>query len=286
MRRYRRGQLIVIEGQESRTFVILARGIVGIYKDGQRVAVISEPGTYLGEMSSLLQDRRTATMRAENDVEAYVMPSQAFDEILESAPRVGMKIMQSLASRLRSTTSDNALQQRQITRLREGGGAPDSRTSTAEDQGAAYAERAMGELVFLIRTAMEFDDSPVLTTLLRHALRADLVPANVHHVPDRAAILDVLAAAQGPEGGARGSQAAHRTGEAQRGDSPDDARRESAGGRLRSSERRGAGPGPRSPRGVGAGGQSAVRTSRKPRAAWGSSGSSELRAAGRQLPQP
>ncbi len=201
LRRYRKGQLIVVEGQESHTFVILCRGIVGIYKDGQRVAVISEPGTYLGEMSYLLQDRRTATMRAENDVEAYVMPSHTFDEILESAPRVGLKIMQSLASRLRSTTSDNAMQARQINRLRGGGAAPDIRTSSSDRRGSSYAEQAMGELIFLLRAAIEYDDSPVLLSLLRTALRTDLVPAGVHQVPERGALVDVLAASRGPAAG-------------------------------------------------------------------------------------
>jgi hypothetical protein len=149
-------------------------------------------------MSYLLDAPRTATMRAETGVEAYVLPSETFDEVLAMAPQIGIKIMQSLAERLRTTTRETALQRRQINRLRGGGGAaPDICTTAAEREGERYGEIAMGEIIFLLRTAIDFEDSPVLQSLLKSAILTDLSPPQVHHVPERERLADLLGAIRG-----------------------------------------------------------------------------------------
>ena len=196
LRRYRKGQLIVVEGQESHTFAILRRGIVGVHKDGQQIAAISEPGVYLGEMSYLLEGRRTASLRAETDVEAYVMPSDTFGDILTSSAHVALRVLKSVADRLRVTTHENAVLHRQVHRLQSGGAAPDIRSTSSGT--SSVGRKTVGELVFLLRVALEHrEDDPVLLSLLGSALHSDLISPGTHVVPERPRVLDLLQAISG-----------------------------------------------------------------------------------------
>lgn len=190
--------MIVVEGQESHTFAILRRGIVGVHKDGQQIAAISEPGVYLGEMSYLLDGRRTASLRAETDVEAYVMPSETFGDILTSSVDVALRVLKSVAERLRVTTQENASLHRQVHRLQGGGAAPDIRAPTGEGDASGRGRRTVGELVFLLRLALEHrEDDAVLLSLLGSALRSDVISPGTHLVPERPRVLDLLQAIRG-----------------------------------------------------------------------------------------
>ena len=61
------GALCAARGQQDRTSVVLLEGRLEVVKGDSVVAVVSEPGAMFGEMSVLLDQPHTATVRAASD---------------------------------------------------------------------------------------------------------------------------------------------------------------------------------------------------------------------------
>jgi len=100
LRSYCEGDNIVEQGDESTEFFILVEGIVGIYRDDVKVAQVSEPGEYLGEMAAILNRPRSATARCESPVKCYALPISSFETLIISNPQIATKLAQTLAKRL------------------------------------------------------------------------------------------------------------------------------------------------------------------------------------------
>ena len=58
------GDTIIIEGDESKFFCILLRGVMDVVKDGKNVNRISHPGEMLGELALITDSRRSASVVA------------------------------------------------------------------------------------------------------------------------------------------------------------------------------------------------------------------------------
>jgi hypothetical protein len=58
------------------------------------------PGSAFGEMSSLTGELRSASVVAQGDVEALIIPDEAFDELRARRPRVAVALVHLLAERL------------------------------------------------------------------------------------------------------------------------------------------------------------------------------------------
>jgi len=97
-------EILFYEDDPSRETYILLKGEAEILKAGRRVAVINTPGAYIGEMSTLLQKNRTATVRTLTPSILLEIPEETFLEFLRLAPYMAFKLAQNLASRLESTT--------------------------------------------------------------------------------------------------------------------------------------------------------------------------------------
>jgi len=96
--------ILFYEDDSSRESYLLLGGDVEILKAGRRVAVISNPGSFIGEMSTLLQKMRTATVRALNQVILLEIPEETFLEFLQYAPQLAFNLASNLAARLDRTT--------------------------------------------------------------------------------------------------------------------------------------------------------------------------------------
>ena len=93
--------VIFKEGGEGTTLYIMVRGSVSVLKGIKKVAEISEPGTYFGEMSPLLGIPRTATILT-NEVSTFmVIPAGALGTLIND---MGMKLAKVLAERIDATT--------------------------------------------------------------------------------------------------------------------------------------------------------------------------------------
>ncbi|MFH0906657.1 MAG: cyclic nucleotide-binding domain-containing protein [bacterium] len=100
-----KNEAIFHEGEPgNETMYLIKKGTVEISKDGILIARIG-PGEPVGEMSLLLEESRTATVRAIGDVEALEITGKNFAEILSKEPGIGWIIMKALAKRLKDTTT-------------------------------------------------------------------------------------------------------------------------------------------------------------------------------------
>jgi CRP-like cAMP-binding protein len=96
------GEIIIEEGSPGVDFykLIETEGGLLVTKEGKEVGKITKPGEYFGEMSSLLDQRRTATIRSIGKSVVQVFPGDNLEAILMGYPELAMKIIDTLAHRL------------------------------------------------------------------------------------------------------------------------------------------------------------------------------------------
>ncbi|MCA1479488.1 Crp/Fnr family transcriptional regulator [Bradyrhizobium sp. NBAIM08] len=92
------GTIIVAEGGTSGHLYVLMQGRLEVLKAEMVVATVTEPGAVLGEMSVLLGQPHTATVRACSDAIVYEFEDAA--SFLEKEPGVALLIAKMLAQRL------------------------------------------------------------------------------------------------------------------------------------------------------------------------------------------
>lgn len=97
------GQVILAENERSDRLVVLKEGVMEVYRDDVSIAVVDEPGAIFGEMSVLLNQPHTASVRAVAPSRVHVIEdAQAF---LLSNPACVLPIAHLLARRLHNSTS-------------------------------------------------------------------------------------------------------------------------------------------------------------------------------------
>ena len=101
------GDLIIKEGNTDKNFYQLLQGNLIIIKNGRIVGDISQPGEYFGEMSALLDQPRTATIKSRGKSIVKVFPGDKLKETIENYPEIALKIIRSLVIRL--TEADKKL---------------------------------------------------------------------------------------------------------------------------------------------------------------------------------
>ena len=114
---YRRGEIVFREGARGTSVLALREGRVKVSvaaPSGREVLlVVKEPGELLGELSALDGRPRSATATALEPVRAVTLPASAFEGFLEVHPRLGLRLLRSLAGQLRDAG--------QLTADRDGG---------------------------------------------------------------------------------------------------------------------------------------------------------------------
>lgn len=106
-RHYADGEALIHEGEATREAILLFTGRVGVYKrvlhDGQpveRKLAELEAGSLFGEMAYLLNEKRTASIRAEGEVTALVLPPEMLEELMRYSAPLSRRIIGTLAQRL------------------------------------------------------------------------------------------------------------------------------------------------------------------------------------------
>jgi CRP-like cAMP-binding protein len=102
---YRIGDTILREGDRSDGWYVLHSGTVGVYKRDFSLAVISKPGTVIGELGFLLNIPRTATLIAQ---EPTLVRHVRIDlhTLIAEYPEMAKRMLMNLAERLVKTTED------------------------------------------------------------------------------------------------------------------------------------------------------------------------------------
>lgn len=98
------GETVILEGDASEDLYILVSGELDVLKGKRRISTIAGTGSFFGEMSFLLGAKRTATIKAKDDVTAIRIPKDKVRTFLGNFPDVGMEISKVLARRLDETS--------------------------------------------------------------------------------------------------------------------------------------------------------------------------------------
>ena len=95
--------VLVQEGQKTGKLYVLKSGDLEIVRDGSLVASIGEAGAIVGEMSVLLDQPHTATVRSRMGAEVHGIADP--DAFLDANPTIARQIAGLLAVRLQKTTA-------------------------------------------------------------------------------------------------------------------------------------------------------------------------------------
>lgn len=99
------GEIIGHEGRRSRGWFILLSGRVGVFKQQLKLAEFTQKGMVFGEISTILDRPRTATLKAIVTSEVLYI-EESLDQLIVTHPDIARKIIVSLAERLTKTTDD------------------------------------------------------------------------------------------------------------------------------------------------------------------------------------
>lgn len=98
------GDNLFLEGDDTRDMYVLVSGRLEVRKDDKVLFEITKPGSLVGEMSYLLENRRTATVRAITEVRVIRIPGDRVEDFLVEFPAIAPQISKGLAQRLKETT--------------------------------------------------------------------------------------------------------------------------------------------------------------------------------------
>ena len=103
-RTYNPGEIIIKEGDKDRAVYLLKSGKLAVLKGNRLIAEIEKPGALFGEMSIILDQPRSATVKALTPcvVEVY---AGGINALVRERPNVIEVILRTLAERLAETTT-------------------------------------------------------------------------------------------------------------------------------------------------------------------------------------
>src|SRR3954447_19252623 len=105
MRRASRGQVVLSEGQVADRVIVLRSGhakVVAAGPEGEDVVITFRgPGSLLGEQAVVDGAPRAAGVVAVEPLDMLIVPASAFRNYLDERPRVAMKLVAMLSTRLR-----------------------------------------------------------------------------------------------------------------------------------------------------------------------------------------
>ncbi len=103
--KFNRGDTLVREGERTNSIYILLNGRLGIFKGALMISEFTDKGIVVGEMTAILGEKRTATIRALEDTLVIELKA-GIDAIIAQYPEIAKKIMINLAERLKRTTEE------------------------------------------------------------------------------------------------------------------------------------------------------------------------------------
>lgn len=97
---YEDGDVIIREGNQDIDFFKLIRGALTVIKGGKKIAELTEPGEYFGEMAAISGEHRTASIISQGRSTVKRFPGDKIDEIIEKYPDVSAHLFRTMTSRL------------------------------------------------------------------------------------------------------------------------------------------------------------------------------------------
>lgn len=100
---YEDGDVIIQEGNKDRDFFKLIRGKVAVLRAGKKIAEITEPGEYFGEMAAIIEEPRSASIISVGRCTIKRYPGNKLSELIEKYPEVSRHLFRTLVERLHKT---------------------------------------------------------------------------------------------------------------------------------------------------------------------------------------
>lgn len=104
----KKGDIIFREGESSDFLYYIASGKYNVYHKGRRVGVLDSSDIFMGEMSFLLNNRRSASVRTEADGKLIKVSRKSFVSVVRQYPHYGIFLSKLLARKLVRANSRNA----------------------------------------------------------------------------------------------------------------------------------------------------------------------------------
>ena len=104
----RKGQVIIREGDPSDCLYYISSGTYEVTHNKKRVGSLSPQDIFMGEMSFLLNQRRSATIKATSAGKLILLPQKNFINIIREFPHYGIFLSKLLAKRLVRTNNEVA----------------------------------------------------------------------------------------------------------------------------------------------------------------------------------
>ncbi len=109
-KRYRRNTVIIERGDDANTLYFLIKGQVKIFvvaDDGKEI-VFGErgPGSYVGELGLLAEEKRSASVQTLQDSEFLVLAKDSFTRIISNHPEIALTLLRDLARRTCDLSDD------------------------------------------------------------------------------------------------------------------------------------------------------------------------------------
>jgi type IV pilus assembly protein PilB len=101
--KYEDGDTVIREGNTDIDFFKLLRGGLSIVKGGKKIAELTDPGEYFGEMATLCKEPRTASVISIGRSEIKRYPGDKLDEVIRKHPDVAMHLFKAMAHRLQKS---------------------------------------------------------------------------------------------------------------------------------------------------------------------------------------
>jgi type IV pilus assembly protein PilB len=97
---YDDGDIIIREGNTDIDFFKLIRGGLTVIKAGKKIAELTEPGEYFGEMAAISGEQRTASIVSQGRSTVKRFPGDKIEEVIEKYPDVSSHLFKTMTSRL------------------------------------------------------------------------------------------------------------------------------------------------------------------------------------------
>ncbi len=101
---FRKGDTLCSEGDEPKDLYFLVSGTLDIIKGKKKISEVYKSGASIGEISFLLNTKRTATVKAKTDGQVVRVPKDKINQFLREVPSLAWGISKVLARRLDERT--------------------------------------------------------------------------------------------------------------------------------------------------------------------------------------
>ncbi|MBW6520233.1 MAG: type IV-A pilus assembly ATPase PilB [Desulfoarculaceae bacterium] len=100
---YEDGDIIIREGNRDIDFFKLIRGALTVIKGGKKIAELTEPGEYFGEMAAISGEQRAASIVSQGRTSVKRFPGDKLEEVIKKYPDVSEHLFKTMVGRLQKS---------------------------------------------------------------------------------------------------------------------------------------------------------------------------------------